>query len=200
MIQIINGRILEKHPNSVVLDIGSIGLECLITLGTYDKLPAEGSPCRLLTYLHVREDVLQLYGFAEEDERRKFHKLISLSGIGPKQAIHILSGIRYDQLRQYIVNGDVTAVKRAPGVGDKTARRIILELKDTMSDDEASALSGIPAGSPLSRQVSDAALALESLGYKKAQIQLFIAKNIQAHEKIATEEIIKRFLSMQNRS
>ncbi|MBW6458221.1 MAG: Holliday junction branch migration protein RuvA, partial [FCB group bacterium] len=94
----------------------------------------------------------------------------------------------------------VTAVKQAPGIGEKTARRIILELKDSMSNDEVSAISGIPAGSPLSVQIGDAVLALESLGYKKAQIQTFLDKNIKPQETLRTEEIIKRFLSHQNKS
>jgi Holliday junction DNA helicase RuvA len=200
MIHIIHGRILEKHPNAVVIDTGSIGLECLITLHTFDKLPPQGSECRLLTYLHVREDALQLYAFTEEKERKMFHKLISLSGIGPKQAMNILSGIRYDRLMEHILNGDVSAVKQAPGIGEKTARRIILELKDSMSDDEVSAISGIPAGSPLSLQINDAVLALESLGYKKAQIQSFLAKHIKHQETLSTEEIIKRFLLHQNKA
>ncbi|MDZ7821653.1 MAG: Holliday junction branch migration protein RuvA [Candidatus Marinimicrobia bacterium] len=119
MIYFITGHVAEKHTDSVVVSTGHIGLQCNITLHTFDKLPAEGSPCRLLTYLHVREDILQLYAFAEEDEREMFFKLISLSGIGPKQAINILSGITHRQLTEYILQGDVAAVKRAPGVGEK---------------------------------------------------------------------------------
>ncbi|MDZ7797137.1 MAG: Holliday junction branch migration protein RuvA [Candidatus Marinimicrobia bacterium] len=200
MIDFITGHLTEKRTDSVVINTGHIGLQCNITLYTFDKLPSEGSPCHLLTYLHVREDVLQLYGFAEEKERNMFYKLISLSGIGPRQAINILSGIKYDQLMEYILHGDVAAVKRAPGVGDKTARRIILELKDKMTDDEVSSISGIPADSPLSLNLQDALLALESLGYKKSQVRNFFTKHIKADEALSTQDIIKRFLNLQNQS
>ncbi|MBN2781259.1 MAG: Holliday junction branch migration protein RuvA [Candidatus Marinimicrobia bacterium] len=200
MIHFLHGRIEIKEPNRVILNISNVGMECAISLHTYDKLPSEGSVCHLLTYLHVREDVLQLYGFSEEKERSMFHKLISLSGIGPKQAINILSGIRYDRLMEYILKGDVASVKQAPGVGEKTARRIILELKEKISDDEVSEISGIPADSPLSSNINDAILALESLGYKKSQVQALLSKHIKPGETLGTEEIIRRFLSFQNKS
>ncbi|MDD3715687.1 MAG: Holliday junction branch migration protein RuvA [Candidatus Marinimicrobia bacterium] len=199
MIAFLQGRIEVKKPNSLILNIQNVGMECLISLHTYEKLPAAGNSCKLLTYLHVREDLLQLYGFINEKEKEVFLKLISLSGIGPKQAINILSGIRYDHLTAYILNGDVAAVKRAPGVGEKTARRIILELKEKISDEEVSSISGIPSDSPLSANVADALLALESLGYKRSAIQNIIAKFIKEDETISTETIIKRFLTVQNK-
>ena len=200
MIYFVNGEIEIKKPHSIVLNVNDFGLKLTITLHTFDKLPPKGEMCRLLTYLHVREDILQLYGFAEEKERNMFYKLISLSGIGPKQAINILSGIQYDQLMHFILDGDVSAVKRAPGVGDKIARRIILELKDKMSDEEVSSISGIPSNSPLSNNIRDALLALESLGYKKMHVQSLLAKYIKPDEILSTEEIIKRFLTLQNKS
>lgn len=199
MIHFIEGTIEIKEPNLVVLNVGNMGIGCTITLYTYDKLPSRSSNCRLLTYLHVREDILQLYGFAEEKERRMFDKLISLSGIGPKQAINILSGIRYDHLMDHIIRGDVAAVKRAPGVGDKTARRIILELKDKISDEEVTQISGVTPDSPLSKNLKDAVMALESLGYKRTQIQNILDKHIKADEDLSTEEIIKIYLQVQNK-
>ncbi|MDD3965554.1 MAG: Holliday junction branch migration protein RuvA [Candidatus Neomarinimicrobiota bacterium] len=199
MIAFLKGKIELKKPNSVVLNIQDAGLECIISLYTYEKLPAPGNSCRLLTYLHVREDILQLYGFFDEKEKGVFLKLISLSGIGPKQAINILSGIRYDLLTNHIINGDVAAVKRAPGVGDKTARRIILELKEKISDEEVSAISGIGGDPLLSANVADALLALESLGYKRSTVQNTINKFIKDDETINTETIIKRFLNQQNK-
>ncbi|MEA3392714.1 MAG: Holliday junction branch migration protein RuvA [Candidatus Marinimicrobia bacterium] len=199
MIHFIEGIIEIKEPNLVVLNVGNMGMGCAITLYTYDKLPSRGSECRLLTYLHVREDILQLYGFIEEKERRMFDKLISLSGIGPKQAINILSGIRYDQLMEHILQGDVASVKRAPGVGDKTARRIILELKDKISDEEVTQISGVTPDSPLSKNLKDAVMALESLGYKRTQIQNILDKHIKADDELSTEEIIRRFLQINNK-
>jgi len=199
MIHFIQGKIEIKEPNLVVLNVGNMGMGCIITLYTFDKLPSKGSECKLLTYLHVREDILQLYGFSEEKERNMFDKLISLSGIGPKQAINILSGIRYDHLMEYILQGDVAAVKRAPGVGDKTARRIILELKDKISDDEVTLISGIAADSPLSQNIKDAVMALVALGYKKMQVQSILDKHIKSDDALSTEEIIRKFLQINNK-
>jgi len=199
MIHFIEGTIEIKEPNLVVLNVGNMGMGCVITMYTYDKLPSLGSNCRLLTYLHVREDILQLYGFIEEKERGMFDKLISLSGIGPKQAINILSGIRYNQLMDHILQGDVASVKRAPGVGDKTARRIILELKDKISDEEVTQISGVMPDSPLSKNLNDAVMALESLGYKKTQVQNILNKHIKPDKDLSTEEIIKIYLQVQNK-
>lgn len=196
MIHFIEGVIEVKEPNLVVLNVGNLGMGCIITLYTFDKLPPKGSVCKLLTYLHVREDILQLYGFSEEQERLMFDKLISLSGIGPKQAINILSGIRYDHLMDHILHGDVSAVKRAPGVGDKTARRIILELKDKLSDEEVTQISGLTPDSPLSQNIKDAVMALEALGYKKSQVQGILDKHIKSNDDLTTEEIIRKFLQM----
>jgi len=196
MIHFIQGKIEIKEPNLVVLNVGNMGMGCVITLYTFDKLPPKGLNCKLLTYLHVREDILQLYGFAEEKERKMFDKLISLSGIGPKQAINILSGIRFDHLMEHILHGDVAAVKRAPGVGDKTARRIILELKDKISDDEVTQISGVLPESPLSNNIKDAVMALEALGYKKSQVQNVLDKHLKADEELTTEEIIRKFLQL----
>ncbi len=199
MIHFIEGDIEIKEPNHVVLNVGNLGMGCMITLYTYDKLPPRGSNCRLLTYLHVREDILQLYGFVEEKERKMFDKLISLSGIGPKQAINILSGIRYDHLMEFILQGDVAAVKQAPGVGDKTARRIILELKDKISDNEVTQITGVAQDTPLSQNINDALMALEALGYKKTQVQNILNKHIKAGDDLSTEDIIKIYLQAQNK-
>ena len=199
MIHFIEGTIEHKEPNLVVLNTGNLGIACIITLYTYDKLPSRGAKYRLHTYLHVREDILQLYGFAEQKERVMFDKLISLSGIGPKQAINILSGVRYDHLMANILQGDVSAVKRAPGVGDKTARRIILELKEKISDEEVSQITGIAPDSPLSQHLKDGVLALESLGYKKSQVQGVLDKHIDPKDDLSTEEIIRKFLQINNK-
>lgn len=199
MIHFIQGKIEIKEPNLVVLNVGNMGMGCIISLYTFDKLPPKGSECRLLTYLHVREDILQLYGFSEEKERMMFDKLISLSGIGPKQAINILSGVRYDHLMDHILHGDVAAVKRAPGVGDKTARRIILELKDKISDEEVTQISGVAPDSPLSQNIKDAVMALEALGYKKTQVQNILDKHIRSDQELSTEEIIRKFLQLNNK-
>ncbi|MFA6617858.1 MAG: Holliday junction branch migration protein RuvA [Candidatus Neomarinimicrobiota bacterium] len=194
MIHFLEGKIEHKEPNSLILRVGQIGFECTITLYTYEKLGPVGSLCKILTYLHVREDILHLYGFIEPKERKMFDKLISLSGIGPKQGINILSGIRYDQLMEDILQGDVVAVKRAPGVGDKTARRIILELKDKISDEEVGQIAGSIKGSTRSQEINDAILALEALGYKKNKVQAILEKHIKKDENLNTEEIIRRFL------
>ncbi len=199
MIAFLEGKIEIKKPNSVILNIHNLGMQCTISLHSYEKLPPVGESCKLFSYLHVREDQLQLYGFIQEREREVFLKLISLSGIGPKQAINILSGIRYDHLTTHILNGDVAALKRVPGVGDKTSRRIILELKEKISDEEIISLSAVKEMTALSTNFADAMMALESLGYKRSAIQNIVNKLIKEDENLSTETIIKRFLSHNNK-
>ena len=131
--------ILKKTPNYAVLEIGGLGLKILSTINTLDAMPAKGKKTLLLTYLHVRDDVLDLYGFQTSRERETFLQLIGISGIGPKLALTILSGISPDKLRNRVIEGDVAAMTTVPGVGAKTAKRIIVELKEkfTKADNDS---------------------------------------------------------------
>src|SRR5437762_11731823 len=131
MISFLHGKLIEALPTQVIIDVHGVGYEALIPLSSYDKLPPPGQPVKLLTHLVVREDAHTLYGFMSAAERELFRMLINtVSGIGPKIALNILSGISVIAFRGAVANGDVKALSQISGVGKKTAERIVVELKD----------------------------------------------------------------------
>ena len=130
MIERVKGLIEKKGSNSVILVVNGIGLEINMSINALESLPPIGKEIQILTFLNVREDLLELYGFGNRLERQTFLLLISISGIGPKLALTILSGISTDNLKNSIIAGDVPSLTRIPGVGSKTAKRIIIELKE----------------------------------------------------------------------
>jgi len=132
MIAHIKGKIIYKSPESVVVDVSGVGYEVYIPLSTYYKLPDTEEYISLNTYTHIREDALQLYGFLTQREKEIFQLLISVSGVGPKLARNILSGIPAEDLISAISSGDIARLRSIPGVGGKTAERLVLELKDKM--------------------------------------------------------------------
>ncbi len=132
MIAFLRGKILEKHPNQVIVETGGVGYDVLIPISTFSSLPEAGSEVRLRIHTHVREDALALFGFLTGEEKTIFERLISVSGIGPKLAITVLSGLPTSDLIYAIRNGVVEQLVRIPGVGKKTAERIVLELKDKL--------------------------------------------------------------------
>ena len=140
MIGHLRGTVLEKHPNQVIVEAAGVGYEIQIPISTYTSLPGEGSAVALRIYTHVREDALLLFGFATAEEKLVFERLISVSGIGPKLAITVLSGLPTSDLVTAIRNSDVQRLVRIPGVGKKTAERIVLELKEK--------LVGVEIGAP----------------------------------------------------
>jgi Holliday junction DNA helicase RuvA len=149
MIAILRGLLLEKHPNQAVVDVGGVGYDVTIPVSTYAHLPDAGAEVRLRIHTHVREDALALYGFLTQDEKALFEKLISVSGIGPKMAMAVLSGIPALDLIANIRRGEVDRLVRIPGVGKKTAERMVLELRDKMpapSGGEAPTGQGAPSG------------------------------------------------------
>ena len=165
MIAHLKGTILEKHPNQVVLDAGGVGYDVQIPVSTYTALPDAGAAFALRIHTHVREDAIQLFGFATPEEKTVFERLISVSGIGPKLAVTVLSGLATPELIAAIRTGDVQRLVRIPGVGKKTAERMVLELKDKLIAVEASSKGGQPADaasllSPLERDVLSALLNL----------------------------------------
>ena len=133
MIGHLRGTVLEKHPNEVIVDAAGVGYEVQIPISTYTSLPEAGAPVSLRIYTHVREDVLSLFGFATPEEKLVFERLIAVSGIGPGLAIKVLSGLATADLVTAIRNGDVAQLVRIPGVGKKTAERIVLELKEKLA-------------------------------------------------------------------
>jgi len=170
MIDSIFGKLVEKSPTIAIVDVGGIRFKLNISVPAYDRLPKIGAEIDLLTYLHVKEDILALYAFTEEDERKLFLLLIAITGIGPRSAMTILSGTNPRDFKNRIVAGDVKSLTNVPGIGPKTAKRIIIELKEkfvTFEDDEnLGFLSDMQ-----SPYLNDAILALMSLGYKRHQCQ-----------------------------
>jgi Holliday junction DNA helicase RuvA len=179
----LRGQILSKTPNSVILDCNGVGYDLAISVATFTELGAEGSEAKLHVHTHVREDALALFGFSELTEKRLFEKLLTISGIGPKLAITVLSGISSDRLVTAIRSGDHATLTRIPGIGKKTSERVVLELKDKL-DDLAVAIP-ITAGGPHHGPAGDDALsALVNLGYARPvalkAIETAIEKNPEA--------------------
>ncbi len=132
MIALLRGVLIEKHPNQAIVDIGGVGYDVTIPVSTFTHLPDAGAEVRLRIHTHVREDALALYGFLTADEKALFEKLIGVSGIGPTLAVKILSGLAAPDLIRAIRRGEVERLVRIPGVGKKTAERMVLELRDKM--------------------------------------------------------------------
>jgi holliday junction DNA helicase RuvA len=165
MIAYLRGKLLSKHPNQAVVETAGIGYEVNISVPTFSELPALGSEVALHIYTHVREDVIALYGFLRSAEKRVFEKLITVSGIGPKLAITILSGMAADEMTQAIRGNDVARLTRIPGIGKKTAERMVLELRDKLPE---VAGGSAPAAPPMSAVEEDVLSALMNLGYQRA--------------------------------
>ena len=163
----IRGQIFSKSPNAVVLDCGGVGYELAISVATYTELGEKGASAALHAYTHVREDALQLFGFHELAEKRLFEKLLTISGIGPKLAITVLSGISAERLVGAIRGGDHATLTKVPGIGKKTAERVVLELKDKLDDMAGSAPTKEPAKPSLGAVAEDVLSALTNLGYPR---------------------------------
>jgi len=169
MIAFLRGRVLSKQPNRVVVDVEGIGYDVFVPLSTFYDVGDEGAEVALRTYLHVREDALQLYGFLTELERQVFERLIGISGIGPKLAIAVLSGMDTRDLVAAVQRGDVARLTGIPGIGKKTAERIVLELRDRLTQLVAPASGAAPIVSAADRFRADLLSALQNLGYHRQQ-------------------------------
>jgi Holliday junction DNA helicase RuvA len=193
MIGSLRGRITAKTPPQLTVEVGGLGYELEAPLSTFFHLPAVGEEVRLLTHLVVREDAHVLYGFATEDERRLFRSLIKVSGVGPKIALALLSGISVSAFTECVVNGDSAALTRVPGVGRKTAERLIVEMRDRLAVPQLSAdASAATAGAGGASAASEAYGALVALGYRPAEAaRLLKAVGTGTH---STEELIRRAL------
>ena len=169
MITFLHGKLIEVLPTQVTVDVQGVGYELLIPLSSYDKLPQPGNEVKLLTHLAIREDAHVLYGFMTVQERELFRLLINnVSGIGPKIALNILSGMNATAFRGAVANADVKALSQINGVGKKTAERIVVELKDKVGPAGAwEASSAQRALSPIDQKINDAVLALIALGFKQ---------------------------------
>jgi Holliday junction DNA helicase RuvA len=188
MIARLRGKLIEKEPARVVVDVNGVGYEVSIPLTTYTSMPESGAEVSVDIYTHVREDVIALYGFSSRQERRVFERLISISGIGPRLAITILSGGSVEGLVGAIRRGDLARLTAIPGVGKKTAERIVVELRDKLKDMTEEVVKP-------SVEV-DVVSALENLGYPRAMIEAAVRRSIDGDAEAGFEVLFKRTLQI----
>ncbi len=181
MIAQIRGTVIEKHPTRIIVDVGGIGYEIWISLSSYDKIGHVGETVTLQTYMHVREDIMHLYGFVALEEKDLFLLLISVSGVGPKSALGILSSFTAADLRHAIAHENVDYLTAAPGVGKKTAQRIVVDLKEKVS--KMVGTTEVQAVTPpsVTGLTDEALIALTSLGFARAVADKAVAKALREH-------------------
>ena len=213
MIARLAGTLLEKTANASVVDVQGVGYALLHSLHTYEDLPAVGSPCMFLTHLHVREDALQLYGFSTADERKVFELLLGVSGVGPKVALAVLSGLAPPSFARAIIDENIAALTRIAGVGRKTAERIVIDLRDKLGP--AGLVPAAPAAGPAvgaaaggkgksaamtplpGRLHEDAVGALVALGLPRAAAVEAVHKALEQGPAAGVEDLVKRALAAQ---
>jgi Holliday junction DNA helicase RuvA len=194
MIALLRGVLVEKHPNQAIVDTAGVGYDVTIPVSTYASLPAAGAEVRLYIHTHVREDALALYGFLSRDEKSLFERLISVSGIGPNVAVKVLSGLAAADLIRAIRRGEVDRLVRIPGVGKKTAERMILELRDKMPA-PGSEETGPPVP-PLSAVDQDVLSALLNLGCARPAAENAVRKAKAAGAPADFEPLFRRALEL----
>jgi Holliday junction DNA helicase RuvA len=195
MIGFLRGVLLHKSPQDLLLDVSGVGYRVLVPISTFCRLGDQGTQAQLLIHTHVREDQLVLYGFATPAELELFEKLISVSGVGPKVALGVLSGIEADDLVQAIRGNDVARLTRVPGVGKKTAERLILELKDKI----ASLHQGTAAPTAPSPERSDLLSALANLGYSSAEADRAATEVLRLHPDASLGDLLRAALRVISR-
>src|SRR5436190_3347125 len=197
MITFLEGTLTTSLPTQAIIGVNGVGYEVFIPLSSYDKLPAVGQPVRMLTHLHVREDAHILYGFMTPAERDLFRLLVNnVTGIGPKLALAVLSGMSVNSFKAAVVNSDVASLSKISGLGKKTAERIVLELKDKVGVAAAwEAASAIHAPTPEQEQANEAVLALIALGYKQIDADKLV-RDLQERDGAgkSAEELVKMAL------
>jgi Holliday junction DNA helicase RuvA len=197
MIGLLDGVIVDKTPTAMLLDVGGVGYELMVPLSTYERSGNVGDRVKLLTYLHVREDCLQLYGFFAGEEKQMFALLLGVTGIGPKLAIGILSKSSVSDLQRMIAGESVDALTRLPGLGKKTAQRLVIELKDKLQALGLHAVPGQPRGQEASARLEkaeEAILALVSLGFPRNGAEKEVAGMLNTEPEMAVDELVKRIL------
>ena len=197
LLESISGIVFIKQPTRLVVDIGGIRFQVNISISCYESLPEEGKQIEILTFLHVKDDILDLYGFKDLSERSLFKYLNMISGIGPRSAMNILSGTNPEEFKNQIVAGDVKSLTVIPGIGAKTAKRIIVELKEKFeADKNVKDDLGFIDDTSDSDLIKNVRNALQSLGYKSSQINNTMKELDQLGELSGSiEEVIKKALS-----
>ena len=188
MIAYLRGKLAQKDPSRVVVDVNGVGYEVFIPLTTFTALPETGGEVSIDVHTHVREDIIALYGFSTHRERLIFEKLMTISGIGPKLAVTILSGGSVHELVAAIKRSDLARFTAIPGVGKKTAERIVLELKDKLQD--------FSEGTPKSPIESDVLSALENLGYVRGHAEAAMRRAVNGDSDPAFDVLFKRALQI----
>jgi Holliday junction DNA helicase RuvA len=172
MIAHLRGKLLAKHPNQAIVETSGVGYDVTISVPTFSDLPGVGSEVALHIHTHVREDTIALYGFLRSAEKTLFERLITVSGIGPKLAITILSGMAADEMVHAIRGNDIARLTRIPGIGKKTAERMVLELRDKLAFEKAGEIAVAPALNPVEEDVLSA---LVNLGYQRLAAEKAVA-------------------------
>lgn len=199
MIAHLRGTVLEKHPNQTILECAGVGYDVTISVATFSALPSAGETAALRIHTHVREDAIQLFGFATPEEKSLFEKLITVTGIGPKLAITALSGLAAPELIRIIRGGEVQQLTRVPGIGKKTAERIVLELRDKLDFGPAGSTapaSGKPSSAPLSMLEQDCISALANLGAQPGQAEIAVRKAVAELGDSNFENVFRRALEL----
>jgi Holliday junction DNA helicase RuvA len=195
MIAFLRGRVIDKQPNRIILDVQGVGYDVHVPLSTFYEVGDPGSDVALKVYTHVREDALQLFGFLTDVERQLFERLISISGIGPKLAIAVLSGMDPRDLLIAVQRGDVARLTGIPGVGKKTAERIVLELKDRLAHIAPAEPAGAAdAAGGLERLRIDLLSALQNLGYHRPQADKAVESTVKSTPDATFEQALKSAL------
>ena len=201
MISHLQGTLAECDLTEVVVDVHGVGYQVSVPMSTYDRLPRQGEPVRLLTYLQVREDLMQLFGFFTKEERALFQLLITVSGVGPRLALNILSCMSVDRFCQTLVAEDVKGLSKINGIGKRSAERLVVELREKVKEvAPAAAFGGAAPTASLSDEAQDAVSALETLGFKvDAARKVVQALCADAGDKQATaENLIRKALAQLN--
>ncbi len=197
MYAFLEGLVAEKSGNELVLNVSGVGYQMLCTQATLSNAPAKGEFLRVYTYMSVRQDAMELFGFHSKEERAMFLNLTNVSGIGPRTALNVLSSMPLKDLTLAVLTEDVQALSRAPGIGKKTAQRITLELKDRLSKDEvAGSLQGVVTGTAAGPvgAVGEAIQALAALGYSQSEAALAVSKAHQAQGDLEADELVRQAL------
>lgn len=190
MLAYIRGRVVSKSPTRLILEVAGIGYLLHIPLSTFEKIPSHGE-VTILTQLFIREDQIKIFGFATDEERTLFQLLLSVNGIGPNTAITILSGSTVDDIKYAVIHEDAKALEKIKGVGKKTAERIILELKGTITEIAASVSTG--TGDVRQKAlISDAVMALVSLGYGRSVAENVVNETARKLESVDNVEVLVR--------
>ena len=198
MIAHLRGTLLEKHPNQIIVDVQGVGYDVVIPISTFSSLPDAGSEVRLRVHTHVREDAITLFGFSSPQEKLMFEKLISVSGIGPKLAITVLSGLATGDLVSAIRDGQIEQLVRIPGVGKKTAERMVLELRDKLEGVVAGlpAATHEPAAATMTEIEQDVLSALMNLGCNRPAAEMAIRKAKAGGTALEFEPLFRRSLEL----